>query len=120
MKLTKLFLEGAYPSEEGWKFSTEAHVDGIRIAYILRNGQFSVVVPALSYEPYVTGNQILAAKTLKKRFAKNNVDTHVQIVLIYGKLLMPPFNLPKDIVVLSMTEDCDESIKRESYDVCQN
>lgn len=121
MKLTKLFLEKAYPTEEGWQYSTGESLHGKPIAFVLRNGQFCALVPEPINKPYVTLADISEAENLKKRFAGINEDIYVEVVLVYKELLIPlKPNLPKDIVVLSVTENQDTLTKRKKHEVCQN
>ncbi|MFT6211497.1 MAG: hypothetical protein ACJATE_002133 [Bacteroidia bacterium] len=120
MELAQLFLMGAYPESQGWELSRNTEVGGIPIAFLLRNGQFCVVVPKLSYAPFVSQISISSASKLKSRFLRQNIDIHVQVVMVYGNLLMPPENLPKDIVVVSVAQDCDKSTQQKKYDFCPN
>ena len=120
MELAQLFLIGAYPESQGWELSRNTEVGGIPIAFLLRNGQFCILVPKLSYEPFVSRISISSASKLKSRFLRQNIDIHVQVIMIYGNLLMPPENLPKDIVVVSVAQDYDESTKQKKYDFCPN
>lgn len=104
--MTKYFLEQAYPRECGWELTTEAHLLGEKLAFVLSNGQYRVLVPKVYKEPFVSRGQLASVRSLIKRFRQNNEDLCVQVLMVYKTLLSRPLHIAdKDIVVFSLEKD---------------
>lgn len=121
MKLTRQFIEDAYPPDQGWEFTDETDVLGIPIAFALRNGQFCVLIPALSNEPYVSESSLMEARNLAKLYRILNEAMCVQVVMVYEHLLYRPMHVSgKDIVVFSL-ESCPVlTTQNQEPHVCTN
>ena len=103
MKLTRLFIEQAFPPSQGWEFTDETVMLGVQMAFVLRKGQFCVLVPKLANEPFVSNARLLEARNLIKSFHDQNEDVFVQVVMVYKHLLCRPMHVAdKDIVILSI------------------
>lgn len=120
MKLTRLFIEQAFPPSQGWEVTNEVVMHGVQMAFVLRNGQFCVLIPKLSAEPFVSNARLTEARNLIKLFYTHNEDMFVQVVMVYKHLLCRPMHVSdKDIVIVSI-EDCPLLTKTQTNYVYAN
>ena len=108
MKLAHLFLKGAYPKSQGWVLSRNAEVNGLRVAFVFRKENNWVLVPPIARVPYVSKKSVAQANRIKEHFQTENQGSNVQVLLFYNRLIMPPGNLPQNILVFSLDEEQPE------------
>lgn len=105
MELTDVFLRHALPAEQGWVMSRNIELNNQTVEYAFRNDYTMTIVLTHMKDPFVSKQHLRQAKELQSAcMAKYNLPV-AKVLMIYGKLLMNPHDLPKNISVVSVMEE---------------
>lgn len=105
LELTDVFLRHALPAEQGWVMSRNIELNNQTVEYAFRNDYSMTIVVTHLNDPFVSKQHLRQAKELQEACtAKYNLPV-AKVLMIYGKLLMNPHDLPKNISVVSVMEE---------------
>lgn len=105
LELTHVFLRHAHPEDEGWVMSRNIKLYESTVEYSFRNEHTLTLVITHTQDPFASKEHLRQAMEVQTAYATENIDVEVKVLLIYGPLLMNPHDLPKNISVVSVTEE---------------
>ena len=94
-----------HPSEDGWEASQNVSLKGELADYFYKRHDVIRIVNINVSSPFLTKADLERAKSLMQTCKEKYPEASVKIKLLYRRLLMKPHNLPKNIYVLSVTEE---------------
>ena len=105
LELTHVFLRHAHPEDEGWVMSQNVELNNGTVEFSFCNENSITLVITHMKAPFVSKQHLRQAVEIQDGCSKENNHTEVKVLLIYGHLLMSPHDLPKNISVVSVTEE---------------
>jgi hypothetical protein len=104
---TDTLLHHSYSEKDGWSLIPDFKVGEFESDYaFVREGSEMVIVVCME-GAYVAKDDIKLAEGVLVESRGFNNGKGVQVILMYGKLLFPPAQLPLNIAVVSASEDVD-------------
>lgn len=105
LEFADAFLRHTHPVEDGWDVSQNMRLNGVLADYFYKRYDVIRIININMSSPFVSKEEVERAKSLMQTCKEKYPEASIKIKLLYGRLLMKPHNLPKNVYVLSVTEE---------------
>lgn len=114
------FLRHTHPEKEGWVLSRNCNVGEHLLQYVFHKADVYTLVVLRIQGPVATKAHLRMAQTIQQACMAKFGAHRVRVLMVYGQLLTRLGRLPKDVSIMSVIEETDDSLEDDLYDVCPN
>ena len=106
-ELTELMLQYTHAEEDGWMMTKGNTINGSYVDCIFRKQGAVKLVITHKQSVFVSKQHLIEAQKLQNYYSTKYQVADVKIVLAYGRLLMIPHRVPKNVAIFSIIEELE-------------
>lgn len=107
MELTELMVQYEHSEADGWVMTKGNRINGLYVDCIFRKEDSVRLVLLHKQSPYVSKQHLNDAIALQKYYSATYQIANVKVTLAYGRLLMIPHRVPKNVAIFSIIEELE-------------